>query len=159
MRLEMEMRPLDHGDAPACDGIIASLPYHFGQAEGRRQCAQAVRRDPGLGALVDGVVVGFLTIERHFETSAEITWMAVHAEHRRQGIGSALVARLSDELRREGRRLLLVFTISPSEDLQGEPDDGYQATRAFYAKAGFTLARDFPGLWERDTAVLMVRVP
>jgi ribosomal protein S18 acetylase RimI-like enzyme len=116
-----------------------------------------VRRDPGLVALVDGVV-GFLTIERHFETSAEITWMAVHAEHRRQGIGSALIDRLRDDLRREGRRLLLVFTVSPSEGLHGEPEDGYGATRAFYAKADFTLARDFPHLWESDTAVLMVRV-
>jgi hypothetical protein len=46
--------------------------------------------------------------------------------------------------------------VSPS-DAGDEPPDGYQTTRAFYAKVGFTPAMDLPGLWPHDTAVLMVR--
>ena len=46
--------------------------------------------------------------------------------------------------------------MSPN-DPGDEPADGYQATRAFYAKVGFVLAMDLPGLWPDDTAVLMVR--
>jgi ribosomal protein S18 acetylase RimI-like enzyme len=44
--------------------------------------------------VVDGTVAGFLTVQRHFEQAAEITWMAVHARHRHRGVGSALVERL-----------------------------------------------------------------
>jgi ribosomal protein S18 acetylase RimI-like enzyme len=153
---EVSIRPLEAGDADRCDQIVASLPYHFGQEDGRRDCADAVRRQPGLVAVVGGTVVGFLTVQRHFEHAAEITWMAVHARHRHAGVGRALVGRLCHDLAAEGRRLLLVLTVSPSDE-GWEPPDGYQATRAFYQAVGFSLARDLPGLWPNDTAVLLVR--
>jgi Acetyltransferase (GNAT) domain len=82
--------------------------------------------------------------------------MAVHARYRHRGIGRALVDRLGRDLRAEGRRLLLVLTVSPS-DPGREPPDGYRATRAFYRTMGFVLARDLPGLWPNDTAVLLVK--
>jgi len=150
------IRPLHADDAATCDRIVASLPYHFGQEDGRRECADAVRGQPGLVAVLDGTVVGFLTVARHFAAAAEITWMAVHAGHRHRGIGRALVDRLARDLAAEGRRLLLVLTVSPS-DPGLDPPDGYQATRAFYLAMGFVLARDLPGLWPGDTAVLLVK--
>ena len=58
---------------------------------------------------------------------------------------------------REGRSLLVVLTVSPS-DPDEEPPDGYQTTRAFYARNGFVLVKDLPTLWEGDLAVLLVRV-
>jgi ribosomal protein S18 acetylase RimI-like enzyme len=152
----VHIRSLRGDDAARCDQIVASLPYHFGQEDGRRECAQAVRSQPGLAAVLDGTVVGFLTLQRHFDHAAEITWMAVHAHHRHHGIGRALVTRLCADLAAEGRRLLLVLTVSPS-DPGWEPPDGYQATRAFYQAMGFILARDLPGLWPGDTAVLLVK--
>jgi ribosomal protein S18 acetylase RimI-like enzyme len=153
---EVHIRPLRRTDAERCDLIVASLPYHFGQEDGRRACAQAVRSQSGLVAVLDDTVVGFLTLQRHFDHAAEITWMAVHADHRHHGIGRALIGQLCQDLTAEGRRLLLVLTVSPS-DPGWEPPDGYQATRAFYQAVGFTLARDLPGLWPDDTAVLLVR--
>jgi hypothetical protein len=48
------IRPLMAADAPACDGVIASLPYHFGNADGRRECAEAVRSSAGLVAVEGG---------------------------------------------------------------------------------------------------------
>jgi NAD(P)-dependent dehydrogenase (short-subunit alcohol dehydrogenase family)/ribosomal protein S18 acetylase RimI-like enzyme len=156
MEGHIEIRPLWAADGPACDAIVASLPYHFGQEDGRAEAARKVRTQPGLAAVVDGAVVGFLTVERHFEQAAEISWMAVHADHRRRGLGRALVERLCRDLAAEGRRVLLVLTVSPNDPGE-EPPDGYQATRAFYRSVGFTLAMDLPGLWPNDTAVLMVR--
>jgi ribosomal protein S18 acetylase RimI-like enzyme len=92
-----------------------------------------------------------------FDEAAEITWMAVRADRRRGGFGHALIERLTDELRAMGRRTVVVLTVSPS-DPGPEPDDGYQATRAFYRSAGFILARDLPREWDGgDTAVLLVR--
>ena len=150
------IRSLRPEDASACDGIIAGLPYHFALEQGRRDCAAAVRRDAGLVAIEDAAVVGFLTYLYRFDEAAEITWMAVRADRRRRGIGHALIDRLSEQLAAEGRRVLLVLTVSPS-DPGAEPDDGYQSTRAFYRSTGFVLGRDLPGEWDSDTAVLMVR--
>jgi ribosomal protein S18 acetylase RimI-like enzyme len=152
-----EVRSLEPDDAAACDAIVAGLPYHFGQEQGRRDCADAVRRDAGLVAVEGSEVAGFLTYVHRFDEAAEITWMAVRAERRRQGIGHALIDRLAEELEAAGRRTLLVLTVSPS-DPGPEPDDGYQSTRAFYRSAGFVLARDLPREWDGgDTAVLLVR--
>ena len=150
------IRPLASADADACDRIISSLPYHFGHEQGRRDCADAVRRDTGLVAVEDDEVVGFLTYVPRFDEAAEITWMAVRNDRRRRGIGHALIEELSERLRAEGTRILVALTVSPS-DPDPEPDDGYQSTRAFYRSTGFVLARDLRNEWESDTAVVMVR--
>jgi GNAT superfamily N-acetyltransferase len=154
--VDVTVRPLILGDAEACDAIVRSLPYHFGDEDGLEQCRVAVRSQDGLVALEDGVVIGFLTYEPRFAMVAEITWMAVRADRRRRGVGHRLMERFADEMRAAGRRLLLVLTVSPSDGPDDVPD-GYQATRAFYARNGFVLARDIPGLWTSDTPVLMIR--
>ncbi len=123
---------------------------------GRRDCATVVRRDAGLVAVEDGEVVGFLTYVPRFDEAAEITWMAVRADRRRRGIGHAMIDRLVEHLSADGRRILLVLTVSPN-DPGPEPDDGYGSTRAFYRSAGFVLGRDLRGEWDSDTAVVMVR--
>ncbi|HSJ50085.1 MAG TPA: GNAT family N-acetyltransferase [Actinomycetota bacterium] len=143
-------------DAEACDAIVATLPYHFGDEEGRRECAAAVRGQRGLVAEDGGEVVGFLTLEPRFGECLEVTWMAVRADRRRQGIGRALLDHVANDSREEGRKFILALTVSPS-DGPDEIPDGYQATRAFYEANGFILARDFPGYWKSDTPVLMVR--
>jgi GNAT superfamily N-acetyltransferase len=134
------IRPLTAGDAAACDGIVASLPDWFGLEEGIRECAEAVRRQPGLVAELDGEVGGFLTIARPYPRTPEISWLAVHARRRRRGIGRALIAALSDQLRTDGDRLVLVKTLSDRTD----PGPEYAETRAFY------LAMDFVPVAELD---------
>ena len=151
---DLALRCLEAADGPACDEIVRSLPYHFGDPDGRRECAAAVRRDGGLVALRDGRVVGFLTVVHHFETTSEITWMAVHADHRDRGVGRALIGRLTAELRAQGRRLLLVLTLSSLEEEPGVVD-GYRRTRAFYQAVGFLPARELPDLWPGDKALLL----
>ena len=152
------IRDLASGDAETCDAIVLSLPYHFGLEQGRADCAAAVRSEPGLVAERDDTVVGFCTFARHFDGSAEITWLAVHADRRGGGVGTRLVEELASRMHAEGRRLLIALTVSASDG----PDDiegGYDATRAFYRSAGFVEARDFGGFWgdDGDTPVLMVR--
>ena len=73
------VRSLEPADAPACDAIIASLPDWFGLDEGIRECAAAVRSEPGLVFERDGAVVGFLTVVRPTPVSAEIStkWRVV----------------------------------------------------------------------------------
>lgn len=149
------IRPLGFEDAQACDAIIASLPGFFGLDQGIRACQEAVRSQPGLVAVEGGSVRAFLTFARHFGQSAEITWMATHADHRHQGLGGALIEELATILAAEGRSILLVLTLAPSDPLD-EPD-GYGATRRFYQRHGFVLSRELPELWDENVAVLLVR--
>ena len=127
------IRPLDPGDGTACDAIVASLPDWFGVEEGIRECAEAVRTQPGLVAEVDGEVSGFLTVARPYPQTPEISWLAVHARDRRRGIGRALIMALNDQLRTNGDQLVLVKTLSDRSD----PGPEYAETRAFYLAMGF----------------------
>jgi ribosomal protein S18 acetylase RimI-like enzyme len=156
--VRVSVRDLTPDDAPKCDAIVSSLPYHFGDEAGRRDCASAVRSHPGLVAVDGERVVGFCTYARPYELAAEITWLGVHGDERGRGIGSALVEELAERMRAEGRRLVLALTVSAADG----PDDvehGYDSTRAFYRSVGFVEARDFPGYWgpDGDTPVLMMR--
>jgi GNAT superfamily N-acetyltransferase len=149
------IRPLGPRDASACDEIVASLPDFFGIEEGIRACTEAVRSESGFVAVEDGSVRSFVTFARHFEESAEITWMATDAGHRRRGLGGALIEELATTLVAEGRRLLLVMTLSPNDPFDEE--DGYGSTRRFYGRHGFVLARDISELWTENIAALMAR--
>jgi ribosomal protein S18 acetylase RimI-like enzyme len=151
-----ELRRLTTADAPACDAIIASLPYHFGQERGVEECAKAVRQQAGFVATIDGDVVGFLTFTNHWPESAEITWMAVSAEHRRRGIGRALIEYAVARLASQGTKFAFLLTLGPS--VPDDVEDGYQGTRRFYEAVGFTPLREF-GLrdWEDEAALLLVR--
>jgi ribosomal protein S18 acetylase RimI-like enzyme len=153
----IEVRSLEPGDAAACDDIVLGLPYHFGLEEGRRRCADAVRTESGFVVADGDDVLGFLTYTHPYDDVAEITWMAIRADRRRQGLGGRLVDALAERASAERRRLLIVLTVSAS-DGPDEIEGGYDATRAFYLANGFVPTRDFAGYWDSDTPVLMTRV-
>jgi hypothetical protein len=66
----VSIRALGPEHAGACDEIVIGLPYHFGNEQGRSDCAAAVRRDAGLVAVEGGEVVGFLTYVHRFDQAA-----------------------------------------------------------------------------------------
>jgi GNAT superfamily N-acetyltransferase len=155
----IEVRELSVEDAAACDDVIASLPYWFGDPVGVRDCAEAVRSERGFVAVVDDAVAGFLTLHSHFEGSAEITWMAVHAEHRRRGLGRVLVDAAVAGCASEGLGMLFVMTLGPSVLEPPESSgDNYDGTRAFYRRMGFVALREL-GLreWNDSHALLLAR--
>lgn len=76
-------------------------------------------------------VVGFVAIQRINNHVAEISWMAVKLEYQHQGIGSALVDHVANDLRSQAITLLEVKTLS--EDVEYPP---YEKTRRFYEKVG-----------------------
>ncbi len=61
---------------------------------------------------VDGDVVGFLMLEGRLDWArlGEIGWIAVSEEHRRKGIGSALVGMMTEFAREKGLRKIYVNT-------------------------------------------------
>ena len=150
------IRPLAPADAEACDAVVLTLPYHFGNDAGRAECAHAVRTQDGLVAVEEGEVVGFLTLERHDPRSAEITWMAVRSDRRRRGVGRALIERAVDDLPRDRVEFLSVLTMAESEPEERETDN-YAETRAFYRALGFVPLRELALEGWDDRAVILVR--
>jgi ribosomal protein S18 acetylase RimI-like enzyme len=150
------IRPLTPADAEACDAVVLTLPYHFGNEGGRAECARAVRSQDGLVAVEEGEIVGFLTLERHDPRSVEITWMAVRADRRRHGVGRRLIERAIDDLMADGVELLSVLTMAESEPEERETDN-YADTRAFYRALGFVPLRELALEGWDDRAVILVR--
>jgi rhodanese-related sulfurtransferase/GNAT superfamily N-acetyltransferase len=148
----MLVRSLEPTDAPACDAIIAGLPGWFGVQQGIDECAAAVRSQPGHVATIDDGVVGFLTVTQPRTHVAEISWMAVDAEHRGHGVGRALIEALLRDLQRRETRYLIVKTLSDRDD-----DAGYAATRAFYDAMGFTPLLDLDIWGPENPALVFVR--
>jgi ribosomal protein S18 acetylase RimI-like enzyme len=138
------IRSLEAKDAEACDAILAGLPDWFGDPNGIRECAEAVRSQKGYVATDDaGAPAGFLTWVSSSD-AAEITWMAVRSDQRRRGIGRALTDALIERLRVEGVRSLLVKTLSDRS-----PDPSYAQTRAFYRSMGFEPVAELD-IWGPD---------
>jgi GNAT superfamily N-acetyltransferase len=127
------IRPLEPGDADACDAIVAGLPDWFGLDEGIREAAAAVRTQEGFVADDAGDVTGFLTLVHPYPTTSEISWMAVRRDRHRTGVGRDLVDAAVAALRARNVRLLTVKTLSDRED----PGPEYAQTRAFYLANGF----------------------
>jgi ribosomal protein S18 acetylase RimI-like enzyme len=151
----VSLRRLSPADADGCDAVIASLPYHFGDEDGRAQCARAVRTSAGWVAGSNSRVVGFLTARPWYEQALEITWMAVHADHRRQGIGRMLIQALVDEPPTKARYLVVTTLSAASAETVA---DGYEGTRRFYRQNGFQPIWDPEGWWnDENQAVLMLR--
>jgi ribosomal protein S18 acetylase RimI-like enzyme len=144
------IRALVEADAVRCDAIVRSLPDWFGNDAGIAECAAAVRAQSGLVDATDGEIHGFMTWKHHHPASAEITWLAVHADHRGRGVGSALVEQLAGSL--PPVRFLLVKTLSAA--CEYEP---YESTRAFYRGRGFAELMELDIWGPENPATLFVR--
>ncbi len=151
------IRPLDHAkDADACDAVLATLPYHFGDPTGQADCAKAVRSERGWVAVDGNDVVGFVTVAPSSDEALEITWMAVRMDCRRSGIGAQLMKTAVDAAMKDGFRQLVVMTLGPSEPEDAQ--DSYEGTRRFYKREGFVPLKEL-GLrsWTNGHALLLAR--
>lgn len=158
--MTISVRPLNAtDDAAACDAVLVSLPYFFGDPDGQRDCALAVRSQPGFVATVDGEVAGFITLLQHLPDiggSTEITWMAVQADHRRHGLGAMLIDAAVERCREDGVPMLSVLTLGLS--VPEEAGDNYEGTRAFYRRVGFVPLRELALRdWNDAWALILAR--
>jgi ribosomal protein S18 acetylase RimI-like enzyme len=79
------------GRSAVCEPILRALPAWFGIEKATRQYIQDIDALPTFLALIDGEVVGFLTLKQHTAYAAEIHVMGVRPEIHRRGVGRALV--------------------------------------------------------------------
>lgn len=147
----LEISPAGKGVAGECAHILSTLPAWFGNKRYRSQFAENAEAYPTLTAQLGTAVVGFITVRRHYAHSFEILCMAVHAGHRRQGIGRALLQSAEAMARQEGGKIMQVKTISPSH-----PSRAYAQTRSFYANAGYVPLEEFPLLWSKGNPCLQM---
>ena len=140
--------------AAACEAIGRALPAWFGIEEGLEDLRRCAETQEGIVAVANGDVIGFVTLTRHFPETWEITWMAVHPDCHRQGVGRRLVEAAVERCRAEGATTLLVKTLADTH-----PSPEYAQTRAFYAAMGFRRLEVFPDLWgPHNPCLLMARV-
>ena len=144
------IRDLEPRDADACDAIVAGLPEWFGNEQGIRDCAHAVRSHAGLVASDETGITGFLTWTLE-HGGAEITWMAVRADLRRHGIGRSLLGALIDRLQEEQVHRLDVKTLS--ERATYAP---YAETRGFYLANGFESVAELD-IWDEENPAVLLR--
>lgn len=150
--MDEAVRELEPGDAAACDAIVAGLPEWFGNEQGIRECALAVRSHAGIVATDETGVTGFLTWTNERERGvAEITWMAVRATSRRRGIGRSLLGALVKRLRKQQVHRLDVKTLS--ERAAYTP---YAETRSFYRANGFEPIDELD-IWDEENPAVLLR--
>ena len=130
------------------EAVLRDIPDWFGIEESTRDYIQGAAALPTFAAEPDR---GFLCLKQHTPAAAEVYVMGVRRAHQRQGIGRALVETAESWCRAQGIRYLHVKTLGPSR-----PDEGYAATRAFYAALGFVALEELHGLWDEANPTLVL---
>ena len=105
-----------------------------------------------LTAEIDAQVVGFSCHGPTPMTTGtfDLYWICVEAEHKGQGMGKALLARVEAEVRKSGGRMIML-------DTSGRPE--YAPTRAFYEHAGYSRTAVIPEFYSPgDDLVVYTRM-
>jgi len=145
------IRFLEPDDVDACAAILGRLPQWFGIEAANAAYIESLRRLPGFVAVDGGTLTGFLAMELHTPTSAEITVMGVEPAVHRRGIGRGLVATAEDWCRARDVRWLHVKTRGPSTY-----DEDYERTRRFYLAVGFEVLYESRTEWGPENAALVL---
>ncbi|GAB5388703.1 MAG: GNAT family N-acetyltransferase [Alphaproteobacteria bacterium] len=150
----MRVEQIEDNRSQICREVLETLPEWFGLPDSLTAYAEAAETLPMLGCIVQGQVVGMLTLKRHSDWNTEIAVMGVLPDWHRKGVGEALVQAAIGYAQADGCRLLTVKTLA-----EHHPDPGYAATRRFYHAMGFRLFEEFPELWGADNPCALCVLP
>ena len=134
-----------------CESILRSLPQWFGIEAALIQYLKEIESLPTLFASIENQYVGFLSYKQHNQYAAELYVMGVRVEHRRKGIGKALVSHAETILRKQKLEYWQVKTLAASH-----ADRFYAQTRAFYLAMGFRPLEELTQLWGKDNPCLVM---
>ena len=132
-----------HDMGRECEPILRSLPDWFGIEDSIVDYVGDIGRMPTFVAIDRDAIVGFITLNRHFEHAAEMHVLGLLPAYHRQGLGRRLVDACERWLASEGVEYVQVKTIAPSKDCKP-----YAQTRAFYLSMGYRMLEEFPKLWD-----------
>jgi GNAT superfamily N-acetyltransferase len=133
----VEVLPLAPEHVADCLAVAASLPEWFGYPNALEGIERSLRTERGFVAAEAGAVAAFVSFAERFEESVEITYLAVHRESRRLGLGRQLVVCARDAAAELGASSLCLLTLGPSS--QSAP---YAETVAFYLAVGFWRTKE-----------------
>lgn len=137
-----------------CEAVLRSLPQWFGIEEALRMYVSDTARLPTFALCEAGAVIAFITLMQHFAESWEIHCVAVHANARNRGHGTALLQHAERWLAGQGVRYLQVKTIAHASNSLA-----YAETRKFYLAKGFAPLEVFPLLWApQNPALQLIKV-
>jgi GNAT superfamily N-acetyltransferase len=132
-RSSYAIRRLAPGESAVCERMLRDLPQWFGIEEALVSYVRDTETmETWMACAGDAGPVGFVTLRRHNEHSAEIQVMAVSPAWHRRGVGRALVKHAESVLCERGVDFLQVKTLGPSR-----PNEHYARTREFYRSMGF----------------------
>lgn len=126
-----------------CNNILRELPEWFGIESAIVEYTNEVANQMFFAARENGHMVGFISVKKHYDKSAEIYVMGIVSNCHRKGIGMNLIAMVKNRLRDQKVRYLTVKTLS--ESACSEP---YDKTRRFYFSQGFEPLEEFKTLWD-----------
>jgi len=136
-----------------CERILRSLPKWFGIESAILEYIRDVELMPMLVAKDEKTIVGFISLNKHFNQTAEIHVMGVMENYHRQHVGKTLLEAAENFLASLGVRFLTVKTLSESR-----PDPEYDRTRNFYLGMGFAPVEEFKTLWgEHNPCLLLIK--
>ena len=152
--------PAATGLSGVCEPILRSAPEWFGIEDSVEEYVNRIAELPTVLAVLqqsdthNQQAIGFMSLEQHFPSSAELHVLCVRPEWHRRGIGKALLEATEDHAKRTGARFLQVKTVSPKRQCEH-----YEKTRHFYEAMGFSPLTEFPTLWAEDCPCLqMIKV-
>lgn len=122
--------------------ILEALPEWFGIPEAREEYIANSAGELFFAAFEGETPVGFLTLKRTGEATAELAVMGVRKEYHRRGIGRALFEAAKARAVELGYAFLQVKTVQMGR----WPE--YDATNRFYLSLGFREFEVFPKLWD-----------
>lgn len=122
--------------------ILEALPDWFGIPEAREEYIQNSAQELFFAAVEGENPVGFLTLKRTGEATAELAVMGVRKEYHRRGIGRTLFEAAKIRAKELGYAFLQVKTVQMGR----WPE--YDATNRFYLALGFREFEVFPKLWD-----------
>jgi N-acetylglutamate synthase-like GNAT family acetyltransferase len=140
--VEISLTKAATGLGDVCEPILRSVPEWFGIEASIVEYVGAIERMPTILAMHGEQAIGFMTLEPHFPSSAELHVLAIRPAWHRRGVGTALLAATEALARSSGVRYLQVKTLSPRRE-----DEHYGRTRLWYEAMGFQPLTEFLTLW------------
>ena len=142
----LTVRRAPRGDVRACVAIVEGLPEFFTRDVPDEVATRLVDREGWV--LVDAeTVAGFAIVDRGSLKAVEILYMAIAAERRGRGEGTAFLEPILESLAANGVAVVEVETLAAASGY--EP---YRATRAFWERRGFVHVDTIPERpgWQPD---------
>lgn len=152
------IRALEAGDIPSILQVARGLDKWITR-QGLCQIEADLGSHAGYVAASENRIVGFVLWTAQDKEVAGLSWVGVAEEAQHSGIGTALLARVFADLRRNGYRHLEVSTVADTVDYAP-----YAETRRFYRSHGFADYRVDKGYYGEgedryDRLVLRRHVP